>query len=780
MVAFAQRSFTAGEISPSLYARTDQAKYSIALRTLRNFFVRKSGGAVSRPGTEYIAEVKDSTKKVRLIPFIFNDSQTYILEFGDQYIRFYKDGVQLTSGGSPYEVSTPYLEADLFDLGFAQSADVLTIVHPSYAPRDLSRTGDTSWTLTTITFTPSISPVQSLSNDRPSAIVNYGWTVTAVNSKGEESLGATTRGHTSTLGLSSSNKFKLTWAANSDAIKYRVYRILDGEVDGVGFIGETTESSFIDDGIEPTYADIPPSDPDYFNASNDYPSAVSYYQQRRIFANSNNAPEGVWLSFINSFKNFISYQPIADDNSIFFNLVGRQVNEILHIVDLDNLFLLTTGGEWSIDGDDSRIIRPSSINARQRSYNGSSSIRPIVVNDTIIYVQSRGSIVRDMYHDNGLVGSDLTIFSHHLFDGKTVVDWGFQRSTNSILWIAMSDGGVLGLTYVREQQVYSWHRHDFQNGLVESIEVVPEGTEDYVYMAIKRTINGSTVRYIERFTSREISEGTDITDSKILDSSLSLDGTNETATVVTISGGSSWDHTETLTLTANSAIFVSGDVGNAIHLTDADGNIIIFTITGFTSTLIVTGRVNRDVPAGLQGMATTQWGKAVDEISGLDHLEGEDVSVFADGYVVGSPNNPKYSTYTVSSGAITLDRPYVKIHVGLPITSDIETLDIDNFEGEPLSNQRKNVTEITVYLKDSRGFWAGKEAPTGTDATENLREYVSGKPDAYSPPSQETKNVTKIIRSNWNNHGRVFIRNVDPIPLEILAIVPTGYIPVGR
>ena len=152
-VAVQLTNFTGGELSPRLDGRNDLAKYSSGCSTLENLIVDPHGSAARRPGTNFVAAVKDSTKKTRLIPFEFSTTQTYMLEFGNQYIRFYKDNGQILSGGSAYEISTPYLEAELFDLKFAQSADVMYICHPNHEVEKLSRTGHTSWSLTDVDFT---------------------------------------------------------------------------------------------------------------------------------------------------------------------------------------------------------------------------------------------------------------------------------------------------------------------------------------------------------------------------------------------------------------------------------------------------------------------------------------------------------------------------------------------------------------------------------------------------------------------------------------------------
>ena len=152
-----QRSFGGGEVTPEFFGRIDDAKYQSGLALCRNFITLPHGPAANRPGTAYVREVKTSAKATRVIPFSFSTTQTMVLEFGDQYIRFHTNGSTLLSGGSPYEVTTPYLEADLFDLHYVQSADVLTIVHPNYAPRELRRVSSTNWTLTTISFVSALT-----------------------------------------------------------------------------------------------------------------------------------------------------------------------------------------------------------------------------------------------------------------------------------------------------------------------------------------------------------------------------------------------------------------------------------------------------------------------------------------------------------------------------------------------------------------------------------------------------------------------------------------------
>src|SRR5690554_348698 len=145
-------ALNAGEFSPLLRGRVDIDKYARACEKLENFLPQIQGPVKKRPGTRFVAEVKDSEKKVRLIPFEFSNQQAYILEFGDKYIRFYANGGQVIDGGNPYEIVSPYAAEDLFEIAFAQSADVIYFAHPDYPPHKLSRFGPTNWSMDEIVF----------------------------------------------------------------------------------------------------------------------------------------------------------------------------------------------------------------------------------------------------------------------------------------------------------------------------------------------------------------------------------------------------------------------------------------------------------------------------------------------------------------------------------------------------------------------------------------------------------------------------------------------------
>lgn len=856
MSTLSQRSFAAGEIGPPLYAHVDQSRYATGLRKCRNMMVMRHGGVTNRPGSQFVGEAKDSSKSVRLIPFVFNTDQAYILEFGDSYLRIVQDGSYIkestkaitaitkanpgvvtsnshgylngeelyldgivgmtelngrnvrvankssntfelhdlngnnistsafttyVSGGTAariYTVATTYLEAELAAIQYVQSADVMTLTHQSHPPAELSRTGATSWALADITFgTSVIRPTSILYSGSAATASGINWQVVNVSDdNGEESAGKQTviDGAAPTTVAPQT----ITWGSSSGTTK--VFRSVQGVF---GLIGYAKTGKFVDDGITPDFSESSRFNDLYVALTNDsssYPSVVAYFQQRLLLANTVDFPESFAGSRTGTYHNFNAHLSARDDDAFLAALNSRQVNRIKHIIDLGKMVLFTSAGEWAVAGDANGTITPSSINMKQYSYYGANDLTPIVIGESAIYVQARGSIVRDLAFDisiDGYRGNELTIFSPHLVDNYSLVEWAYQLTPHSIVWAARSDGTMLGLTYVKEQQIIGWHRHDFDGGTVESVCCIPEGDEDILYVVVNRTVDGHTKRYIERLTTRKID---DVVDCIFMDSALSYDGRNATSTTMTLSGGTLWTDGETLTLTASASFFKTTDVGNAIYLTGSDGTLIRFTIGAYSSATVVTGNSNKDVPVAMQSVATLVWTRAVDELSGLWHLEGKDVSVFADGYVVASPNNADYDVITVTNGAITLDRPYGVIHVGLPYISDIETLDIDTPQGETVADKNKIINEVTLSVEKSRGIWAGPQPPSDddTDPLEGMTELKARSLEGYDDPvALKTENVSIAIQSHWNSNGRVFVRQVDPLPMTILAVHPAGLVP---
>jgi hypothetical protein len=682
---------------------------------------------------------------------------------GNLYLRIIKDGGQITSGGSVVEVATPYVESDLFDLQFTQSADVMTICHRNHAPRELSRSSHTSWALATITFGAAIAAPTGVSSSRQNygssgTTKTYTYVVTAVDSITESESVQSAKTSITNRSLSTTITNTVTWSAVSGANVYHVYKTKGGVF---GFIGRADSTTFVDDNIGPDISLTPQKNRILFDAAGKYPAIVTYFQQRLVLGQSDNEPQTLWMSQTGVYKNFNTSTPLRDDDSVTFTIAAREVNEVRHMMPLQSLIVLTSGGEWLVKSSVGDAITPTSINLEPQGYRGASTVPPISIGNTVIYLQSKGAIVRDLAYaldSDSYTGNDLTVLASHLFTGKTVVDWAFSQAPWSIIWAVLSDGSLAALTYLREHEVWGWSRHD-TDGTYESVSSVSEGTEDAVYFVVKRTINGNTKRYIERLNSRVF---TTVEDSFFVDSGLTFDGTHTGSTTMTLSGGTTWAHGESITLTASATTFVSGDVGNAIVLT-VGNETLRCNITAYTSATVVTIQGARDIPTAFRSIALGIWSKAVDTLSGLGHLEGKTVSILADANVE--------VQQIVTSGTITITHPASKIHVGLAIQSDFETLEIENSRGT-IQGKRKTISAVTLRVENTRG---GKVGPS----LDQLTEFKQRAYEAYGEPTElKTGDIQVTIPSRWKTNGALAFRQDDPLPVTILATIPE--IEVGK
>jgi len=757
-----QPSFAAGELAPSLYARVDLARYQTGLRLCSNFFVMPYGGVKNRPGTVFVNETKGSGV-ARLIPFQFNDEQTYVLEFGNLYMRVYKDGgIIESSPGVPYEIATPFTAAQLFELNYTQSADIMTIVHPSHAPRQLSRLGHDNWTLAAISFVPSINPPASATAvSAGGSGTGYYWSyqVTAVLDSGdsiEESIPVST---SQIVAKADTLVADVSWTAVPGATYYNLYK--DNTGSGVfGFIGKADNLTFRDNNITPVKSDTPPSAKNPFNGAGKYPGAVGYFQQRLVFAGTDSAPQTVWMSKTGNFRNFGYSTPVKDDDSITFTVASRQVHRFRHILPLRQLLGLTSGGEWVISGSENGIT-PRTVKAEIQSYNGVSKIPPIVINDSAIYVQQRNNAVSSLaytFEADGFAGDDLTKFSPHFFRGYTLVDWAYQQIPDRLVWAVRDDGALLGMTFLPEEQLLAWHQHH-TDGFVESVCSIAEGQMDALYLLVRRTINGVTKRYVERMATRDIE---DAEDAFFVDCGLTYDGRNKnpTATLM-LSGGTDWKYPQTVTVTASGhAPFTAGSVGRTYRLR-AGTEIVRVEVTAYTSSTVVTAKLLEICPQSLRGVAVTDWALMAVTISGLSHLEGKTLSILTDGDV--------HPQRVVSGGSISLQHASAVVHAGLPYVAELETLEVDwadKSSGTQL-DKRKAITSVTAFLEASRNFWAGPKR--GAKLYETKPEYR----ETYDSPVAATTGITELkIQSVWQESGRVYIQQPDPLPLTILALIP--------
>lgn len=421
-----------------------------------------------------------------------------------------------TSGGtmSPvYQIATPWAEADLFDLHYTQSADVLTIVHPGYAPRELRRLGATNWQVSTITFSPTIAAPASTT---ASAVGSGGtptdhfYVTTAISGDNFEESLPSPASTAANIDLSvAGNLVNVTPAAVTGAIRYNVYKLDTGGL--YGYIGQTDGTVFADRNVTPDMSQTPPESADPFSGAGDWPSATTYIEQRRAFAATDNRTQTIWATRSATESNLSQSIPLRDDDAIVATLKTGQQNRIRHLVSLNDLLALTAGGEVRLFASNGDVLTPTSLTPKVLSRVGANNVQPAPAENAVLYAQASGGHMREMAYtgDNvngaGFSNLDISVLAPHLFDGYEVVDMAFSRtSTCPILWVVRSDGLLLGLTYVPGQNVRAWHQHS-TSGFFESVCCVSEGGEDVLYAVARRTISGREVRYIERLQTRQFS-----------------------------------------------------------------------------------------------------------------------------------------------------------------------------------------------------------------------------------------------------------------------------------
>ena len=743
-VAVQLTNFTGGELSPRLDGRNDLQKYPTGCKTLENMIIFPHGSAARRSGTQFVAEVKDSTKQTRLIPFEFSTTQTYMLEFGNQYIRFYKDNGQIlesdvtisgatqanpvvitatghgysngdeisisgvvgmtelnnkrylvankttntfeitnvdgtningtgftayTSGGVAnrvYEISTPYLTAELFDIKFAQSADVMYITHPNHEVEKLSRTGHTSWTLADVDFTdgPYLDDNITTTTLNPSAhTVGTGVTVVA----------SATTGINGGSGFQSTDVGRLVRFGSG-------YGKITAVADTLNFTMEILE----DMGSSTASTDFALGS---FSDTTGHPTCVTFFEQRLVFAGTTDQPQTLFFSKSGDYENMNENRggTVADDDAIIYTIASNQVNAIRFMTATRTLIVGTAGGEFTVSGGGTDVaITPTNILIKKQSNHGAANLDAIAAGNATLFLQRAKRKIRELAYNfdvDGYLAPDMTILSEHITEGG-ITQMAYQQEPNQIVWMTRDDGELIGLTYQREQQVTAWHRQIFGgsfssgNAVCESVAALPTDDAEYqVWVIVKRTINSVTRRYVEYLNGFDFTE-TDNTTFNFLDSQLNYDGS-----------------------------------------------------------------------------ATTT-------ITGLDHLEGETVSVLADGST--------HPDKTVSSGSITLDRSSTKVKVGLPFTSLLQTMRLDAGAANGTSQAKtKRIYDISLRLYESVGVEVGPDL-------QNMERIPfrssADSMDTAIPVFTGDKEIE--FRGNYETDGFIFVRQTQPLPLTVLSLYP--------
>ena len=728
-------SFTAGELSPGMQGRTDFAKYFNGCTRLENFVVLPHGPVTRRPGTYYVCSIKTSAAKSRLIPFEFSTEQTYILEFGNQYIRFYRNNGQIESSGSAYEISTPYLTAELFDIKFAQSADVMYITHPNHQTRKLSRTGHTSWTLAAVEFTngPFLDTNVSTTTLTPaSAGVGTGVNVTA----------------SAVTGINSGSGFLTTDVGRQIRIG-----------DGYGIITARTNTTVVVVTVTTAFANAN-ANTDWslgaFSTTTGFPSCVSFFEQRLVFAASINNPQTVYFSKSGDYENMDANigGTVADDDAIIYTIASNQVNAIRFLTSARTLIIGTAGGEFVVSGGgDNNAVTPTNIMIKKQSNHGAANVDAISVGNATLFLQRAKRKIRELAYNfdvDGYIAPDLTILAEHITEGG-IAEMAYQEEPLAIIWCVRDDGQLIALTYQREQEVVAWHRHIIGgvfgtgNAVCESVAVIPTEDSEYeLYMIVKRTINGATTRYVEYLHTFNFDQ-TDNTSFNYLDSQLGLSksqttltaGINATATTVPVASVSG--------LSASGKIKIGGEIISYAGISSLN-------LTGCTRGQNITTATSH-----LSGAVTKE---VVNIIAGLNHLEGQTVSILVDGAT--------HPTKVVASNSITLDRFGTDVKVGLSYTSILKTMRIDAGSQDGTSQAKtKRIFEVTARLFETVGVEVGPDL----NNMERVPFRTSADPmDQGIPPFTGDKEVE--FRGNYDTDGFMMVRQTQPLPLTLLSLYP--------
>ena len=488
-----QNSFTGGEISPRLLGRTDTNQYKNSVAEMVNCYPFLHGGVTRRKGSKHIGKIDSyNSYSPKLMKFVFSRTESYLLVIHNSQMYFIKNGAFIENTGVKVKLSVPYLDSELNELRYSQQGNVMIITHSNHPPYRLSRVSDTNWTLSSINFVhyavtdqwyrtaytelKIISDADSLTKYNAGEYWEWTTTGTTISSQPvlKDSSGSTIASPpgtcvvTSVTGLGGDGVWKATCVySDTDRQEWQV---------------RTPNASY----------------PVLKWSTGDYPSAVTFYQQRLYFGGSNSEPQKIWGSKVGDYENFTIGG--LDDDAVEFLIASDNYDPIIHLTSASIAVLpLTYSTEYSLTGG-STAITPHNVLITSQTYYGSSDVIPLRIGSDTLFVQRDGKKLRSIYYDinqSQNKADDMTLFAEHI-TGTGITDLSYAQEPDSILWAVREDGVLLSITYLRGQSVTAWARHNF-SGNVKSVGVVPEELSDTVYICNERTVNGVTEFYIEQF-----------------------------------------------------------------------------------------------------------------------------------------------------------------------------------------------------------------------------------------------------------------------------------------
>ncbi len=757
--------FSAGEISPKLYGRFDLAAYYNGGRKVENFITQVTGPAFFRTGTVF-ASVTKGNNPAFLHIFAITDALSFVLEFTNNTIRFYRNnGIVESSPGVAYEVTTPYLTSQLKELKFAQNGVDLYITHPSHPPKKLTYISATNWTFANhaaiVKDKSNFQIMSAITNANP-AVVTYTGADTFANGDTVYIAGA---GGMTQLNDKEFTIANLNTGANTfelvgiDSTGYGTYIASTGTVQKV----TSNSASFI--------------------AVGEYPSAVTFYEQRLIYGGSTNKPQTLYFSRSGETSDFTIGTEV--DDGIIYTVAGdgntikwlRGTSKFLAIGTFGDV-LQATGG---IDG----VITTTSISIKPTNSFGVADINPIGKGSQVFFVQRNKLILRsfefDFQQDSYVPVDRNTIADHITVSGITQI--AYQEGRPNIVWATKNNGTLIGMTIEDAESVSGWHRHS-TDGEVTSIISTPR-TNNYnqLWLCVKRTIEGVETYFIEYlndpviFPRREdYIENSKAQDDSIyanlmfeaqkdyihVDCSLSYYGNMSAFTIApSVTTGSG-------TFTASGSTFSINDIGREIWRKSVTGmETGRGVITGYTSATVVNMTVletfnsTSAIPAG-------EWYFTSDNLTGLDHLEGKIVTVVADG--------GQHTQQVVTDGEIPLDRQASVVHVGLGYKAYLETTDIEGGgTNGPVQTKRKTIGEIGVRFLDTLYAKTGTGYYNLTQIEMRTASMRMDRPPLPYTGDDNVKNLNAPVsdrEAGWARSQRVIICQDQPFPCNIQLVIP--------
>lgn len=498
-----------------------------------------------------------------------------------------------------------------------------------------------------------------------------------------------------------------------------------------------------------------------WSATRGYPSAVGLYQQRLVLAGTSQQPQTVWFSETGVFDGF-GIGP-DDEDSIEIDLTSNEVNKISWVAASRDLIIGTSGAEITISSASNAGLTPSSIEQRTRTYHGSRAQQPALVREEVLFIQGSNRKIRTFRYDfnlDGYTGEDLTFLAEHITE-EGIKELVYSQEPDTIVYAVMNDGNMVLGTYDRGKQVIGWSRLD-TDGDIERVQTITSGETDQIWLVVKRTINGSTKRYVELLIPQDPDDDT----AGYSDSFLTY-SEPKTITGITLA--------DPAVVTAATHGYSDGDTIVIKHLVDPyegsldedkpnissiNGNIYkVANKTTNTFELQTLAGVDVDLSGYNPYSSGGEAHKRVTTLSNLSHLEGRTVQIKIDGAV--------HPDKVVSSGAVSLEFPCGEAVVGLAYKTTIKTLahEFDIGRGSMQGQRTRWVRPQLQVYKSVRPRVNGVYIPNRT-ADDRLSQKVG----LFS-------GFLEYNGLNWDKTGALTITTLEPLPLQISSI--TGVIEGG-